>query len=89
MKASRFRELALERPDVSEGSHMGHADFRVRGKIFASLSEDESSGVVNLSLELQESFVERFPEQFAPVDGAWGMRGWTRVMLANARVGPV
>jgi len=37
MTPEMFRELALQLPGASEGEHHGHADFRVGGKIFATL----------------------------------------------------
>ncbi len=68
---------------------MGHADFRLAGRIFASLSPDEIWATLNLSPEHQEALVAEFAEQFEPLNGAWGRRGWTRVHLKHARVGPV
>lgn len=89
MNVDLFRSLALEQADAVEGSHHGHADFRIGGKIFASLSEDESFGVLNLSLEAQESFAETYAGQFEPLKGGWGTRGWTRVDFSMVKVGPL
>lgn len=92
MTGERFRQLALELPGAEELSHMGHPDFRVGGKIFASLPGDESFGVVNLGNDAetgQESFVERYQNQFEPLAGGWGRRGWTRVVLKKASVAAV
>jgi hypothetical protein len=85
MTADDFRKLALALPEAEEREHMGHPDFRVRKKIFATLSEDETSGVLNLSLDQQEELVGDGDGPFGPVAGAWGMQGWTRVRLAKAR----
>ena len=68
------RALALMLPKVSEAAHMGHPDFRVGGKIFATLWPDEERAVVKLSPEMQAVMVEAEPEMFEPVpapgDGA-------------------
>jgi hypothetical protein len=63
---------------------MGHPDFRVRGKIFATLWPDESWGMVKLTPEQQEQFIEAEPDVFMPVKGGWGRRGATLVHLATA-----
>ncbi len=84
MKASDFRRIALSMPDAVEGSHFGNADFRVRGKIFATLSlEREGYGVLLLSPEQQSGMVEDEPKIFSPVPGGWGRQGSTRVNLAK------
>ena len=80
----RFRELALSLPEATEGSHFGNADFRVGGKIFATLSlEKEGYGVLILTPEQQSGMVEDMPEVFSPVPGGWGKQGSTRVALAK------
>jgi hypothetical protein len=85
MTADEFRELALALPEATEQSHMDHPDFRVRGKIFATLgSPDSRHGMVKLTLEQQELFTRSKPEMFAPVPGGWGRRGATHVMLEAA-----
>jgi hypothetical protein len=73
-------------PEAAEGSHMGHADFRVRGKIFATLGyPDAGLGMVKLTLEQQEAFVSAEPAVFSPVTGGWGRRGATAVRLRRAK----
>src|SRR3954471_3623719 len=84
MTGQAFRKLALGLPGAVEGEHMGHPDFRVRGKIFASLNFDEDQGMVKLSLEDQESTLAAAPEAFVPCNGAWGKMGATYVRLADA-----
>jgi hypothetical protein len=80
-----FRRVALSLPEAVEGAHMGHADFRVGGKIFATLgAPDESFGAVMLTPEQQRAFVETYPEAFVPVKGGWGLRGATNVILKGA-----
>jgi hypothetical protein len=83
MTPKQFRKLALALPHASESSHMGTADFRVGTKIFATLGNpDPAYGVVALTADQQALFVETNRKAFAPVPGAWGSRGWTRVFLA-------
>jgi hypothetical protein len=78
-----FRRLALSLPEATEGAHMGHPDFRVRNKIFASLgAPDKGWGVVKLTPEQQEVLMGAEPGIFKPAAGAWGRRGWTHVHLA-------
>ena len=84
MKAADFRKLALAMPEAEEGSHFGNADFRVGGRIFATLSlEKEGYGVLLLTQEEQAGMVDDEPEIFSPVPGGWGKRGSTRVRLAK------
>ncbi len=84
MTADEFRSLALTFPETSEAAHMSHPDFRVRGKIFATLGPDETWGMVKLTPEEQALFVHTEPEVFKPVNGAWGRRGCTYVRLEAA-----
>jgi hypothetical protein len=77
-----FRRIALSFPAAAEGSHMGHADFRVGGKIFATLgAPDEAWGMVALLPEQQDDFIALAPEAFKPAAGAWGRGGSTLVRL--------
>jgi hypothetical protein len=84
MTAQEFRELALSLPEATEAAHMGHPDFRVRGKIFATLGPDETWGMAKLTAEQQALFVRTEPKVFQPVNGAWGRRGCTYVNLEAA-----
>src|SRR5207302_3548375 len=85
MTPAQFRKLALGIPDAVESAHMGHPDFRVNGKIFATLGyPDETSGMVKLSPEEQALFIEKAPGVFHPCNGAWGRQGATNVALAAA-----
>ena len=87
MTPAQFRRLALSFPDVLEGSHMGHADFRVGKRIFATLGyPDDRFAVVMLTPADQDLIVRDHPESFAPVKGAWGASGSTTVILSKARV---
>lgn len=84
MKADEFRALALALPEATEGAHMDHPDFRVRGKIFATLAADGTWGMVKLTPAQQADFVRARPEVFERVNGAWGARGATKVRLSAA-----
>src|SRR5437762_12494894 len=84
MTPAAFRRLALNLPATIESAHMGHPDFRVRGKIFATLGPDETWGMVKLTPDQQALFVRREPDAFQPFPGAWGRRGCTKVLLAAA-----
>src|SRR5881296_2923702 len=84
--ADDFRDLALSLPEAVESAHMGHPDFRVGGKIFATLrAHGEGWGMVKLPPDQQEAFVHTFPKAFEPVKGTWGLRGATYVRLAKAK----
>lgn len=85
MNADDFRRLALSLPEAIESEHMGHPDFRVRTKIFATLGPGETWGMVKLTPEQQTLLIEEHPQAFEPIPGAWGLRGATRVLLAAAR----
>src|SRR3569833_1808157 len=77
--ADDFRRIALSFPGAEEGSHMAHPDFRVGGKIFATLgSPNADFGMVQLMPEQQEDFMKLAPEAFSPASGAWGRGGSTR-----------
>ena len=84
MTGDDFRRMALSMPEATEGSHFGNADFRVGGKIFATLSlEKQGFGVLLLSPEQQAGMVQDAPEVFSPVPGGWGRQGSTRVSLRH------
>jgi hypothetical protein len=80
-----FRTLALSLPETHEGAHMGHADFRVGKRIFATLGyPDSSMGMVKLTLPQQAAVVRSAPTIFRPVKGKWGEKGATQVLLRAA-----
>jgi hypothetical protein len=70
--------------DAIEGAHMGHPDFRVHGKIFATLHPDQQWGMVKVTPEQQQRFVSEVPATFKPENGAWGRQGCTAVRLSEA-----
>jgi hypothetical protein len=85
MTANQFRRLALELTEAVESAHMGHPDFRVRGKIFATLgAPDDGWGMVKLTPAQQRQFVGDHPDAFVPVPGGWGRKGATYVNLSSA-----
>ncbi len=85
MKASDFRRIALSFEGAAEGSHMGAPDFRVGGRIFATLaSEKQGYGNLMLSQEQQTEFVAELPDIFLPIAGGWGRMGATHIRLAQA-----
>jgi hypothetical protein len=85
MTANQFRGLALKIPGAVESAHMDHPDFRIQGKIFATLGyPDKTSGMVKLSPEQQQDYVTKAPEVFKPCSGVWGKRGATNVDLVLA-----
>lgn len=84
MTAANFRRLALSLPDTAEGSHFQVADFRVGGKIFATLAyQKEGCGVLLLTPEQQAGLIEDAPGMFLPVPNKWGEKGSTLVRLAK------
>jgi YjbR protein len=85
MNAADFRRIALSLEGAEEGSHMGSADFRVGGRIFAThASEKQVYGNLMLSPEQQAEFVAELPNVFLPIAGGWGRMGMTHVRLAAA-----
>jgi hypothetical protein len=83
MNAGDFRRIALSLEGAEEGSHMGAADFRVGGRIFATLAHvAKGYGNLMLTVEQQSDFARDQPEMFLPVAGGWGRSGATHVVLA-------
>ena len=85
MTPADFRRIALSLEGAEESSHMGSADFRVGGRIFATLaSQKQGYGNLMLTPEQQAEFVEEQPEVFLPVAGGWGKSGATHIRLSEA-----
>jgi hypothetical protein len=85
MNPADFRRIALSLEGAEEGSHMGAADFRVGGRIFATLAAVKHGyGNLMLTPEQQAAFVAEAPEIFIPVAGGWGLGGATHVLLSAA-----
>jgi hypothetical protein len=80
--ADDFRRIALSFPGAEEKAHMGHPDFRVGGRIFATLHAPGAEwGAAMLMPEQQELAMEAEPEAFRPAAGAWGRGGATQIRL--------
>jgi hypothetical protein len=85
MTADGFRRLALSFADVVEGAHMNHPDFRVGGRIFATVAyPDRDHAMVRLPPERQQDFLRERPDAYVPAPGAWGRQGSTMVRLGAA-----
>jgi hypothetical protein len=85
MTADDFRRISLSLEEAEERSHMGAPDFRVGGRIFATLaSQGQGYGNLMLTPEQQAAFVEEAPEVFLPIAGGWGRMGMTHIRLAAA-----
>jgi hypothetical protein len=86
MNVHDFRRLALSLQGAEESSHMGNPDFRVGGRIFATLaSAKKGYGNLMLTPEQQVVFVEELPEVFVPIAGGWGRMGMTHIRLSAAK----
>jgi hypothetical protein len=86
MTAAEFRRIALSLPEAEERAHMDHPDFRVGGKIFATLGyPDKGWGMVKLFPDQQRELLKAHPKAFAPAAGAWGRKGSTCVQLKSAK----
>jgi hypothetical protein len=81
----RFRAMALSLPGAVESAHMGNPDFRVGGRIFATLSgQSRGRGVLKLTPEQQAEYMAELPEVFEPVEKGWGRMGMTYLVLERA-----
>ncbi|HEY4613020.1 MAG TPA: MmcQ/YjbR family DNA-binding protein [Bacteroidota bacterium] len=90
MTSSSFRKIALSFPEVEERSHMAHPDFRVSGKIFATLGYPRAGwGMTVLPPKEQARFVRENPDAFSLASGAWGRQGSTMINLRLAKTGTV
>jgi hypothetical protein len=84
MTEAAYRKIALSFNDTEEQSHMGHPDFRVGGRIFATLHGNKTTGALMLTPERQKQFLKDESGAFAPAAGAWGLKGATVVTLKLA-----
>jgi hypothetical protein len=84
MTPNEFRKMALSLPEAKESSHIQHPDFRVAGKVFATLGyPNRSWGMVKLTPKQQAAFVQAAPGVFIPANGAWGRQGATTIYLRS------
>ncbi len=90
MTAANFRTIALSLPEVEEKSHFHYPDFRVGGKVFATLGYPRKGwAMVKLTPGQRKRFVGSHPDSFVPVNGSWGVKGATSIQLrtgGNAEV---
>ena len=87
MTPNEFRELALSFPEAIESAHMRHPDFRVGGRIFATLRyPNKDSAMIKLPRDEQREFIRSNPNVFQPAKGAWGRQGSTIVYLPAATI---
>lgn len=85
MTAAEFRRAAMSLPGATEGAHMGHPDFRVSGKVFATLGYPRQGFATLMVSPLdQDLLTQSHPKSFAPAAGAWGRSGSTTVLLRTA-----
>jgi hypothetical protein len=84
MTVEEFRDLALSFPESVESSHFETADFRVGGKVFATLRAMDSRAVLKLTPDEQRLLLETSAGMLQPVKGSWGEKGWTQVSLGQA-----
>lgn len=84
MTPEEFRSLALSFPESIEGSHFDTTDFRVAGKIFATLRPSDGRAVVKLTPDQQRLLLETSSAMLQPVKGSWGEKGWSQVLLDRA-----
>jgi hypothetical protein len=82
--AKAFRKIALSLPEAVEAAHMGHPDFRVGRKIFATLGPEEDWGMVKLTADQQADLVGDETGPYRSASGAWGLWGATIVRLRDA-----
>lgn len=87
VKPAQVRALALSLPEAVESSHFDQPDFRVRGKIFATLDVDGKRGTLKLAPELQAMVLDARSEVFFPAAGYWGRQGWTNYHVAKIELG--
>src|SRR5690348_13296396 len=85
MTPADFRRIALSLEGAEEGSHMGAVDFRVGGRIFATLAAvKQGYGNIMITPEQQAAFVAEAPGVFIPIPGGWGRNGATHIVLKAA-----
>ena len=84
MTPAAFHKIALSLPETVASSHFDVPDFRVGGKIFATAGRIDGRAVLKLTPDQQQMLCEAEPNMFAPVENAWGRKGWTNLTLARA-----
>jgi hypothetical protein len=86
MTPDQFRRSVMLLPGAEEHEHHRHPDFRVGGKIFATMGyPDEKHAMVKLTPEQQAELIHDHPEVFSPCAGKWGEQGATSINLKKAK----
>ena len=80
-----FSDIALSFPETSEQPHFEKTSFRVKKKIFATLTIETKQVVLKLSPVDQSVFCSIDNTIIYPVNGAWGKQGWTVVELKKVK----
>lgn len=83
MTADDIRALALSLPEAQELPHFDRASFRVRGKIFCTLTPDGERVMVKLPVEIKAAVREAHPSACLPLPGAWDRGGATLLSVAD------
>jgi hypothetical protein len=83
MTPAAFQKLAMSMPEAEASEHFGTPDYRVAGKIFATAGRVDGRAVLKLTTEQQQMLCDAEPAMFAPIDGGWGRKGWTNLVLAR------
>lgn len=76
------RRLIAELPGAVESAHHGHPDFRVGGRIFATLWPDQNRSVLRLAVEDADALAGSEPETYRLVS-ARGPVAWLSVDLGT------
>jgi hypothetical protein len=80
--ADEVRQVALSLPEAEERETWGHPTFRVRDKLFATLSDDGLQAGIKTTKQEQTALVAAAPETFG-VPAYVGRHGWVSVRLAT------
>lgn len=80
-----FRKLALSYPDATEQPHFKKASFRIKKKIFVTLSEADKKAALKFNDIDQSVFCSFDKSVIYPVPGGWGRQGWTIVELSKVK----
>lgn len=78
---SSLRKLALKISGVKEEPYRHGSSLRFKGKVMATLWEEQNEAIVNVLPEQQEALIQLNAEAFYPVQNSWGKKGWTTIRL--------
>jgi hypothetical protein len=79
------RRFALSFPETDEHPHFERQAFRVKKKIFATLSEKDKTLNLKLTPVDQSVFCAIDDTVIFPVPGGWGRQGFTTVNLKKVK----